>query len=212
MQSYEYCKQFKECGTGVVIEPGVWIEHPESWIVGDGVKIRRGVLAQGKLQEVRLADGVHLYPNVFIQGTGTLRLGEKVILYPNNYLSVGSENGLIEIGAYSHFAPGCAMYGAHKLVVGEYCAIAANSVLATLGHNARTTGFLAKSSTGAPITLERDVWIGANATVLPGVHIAHGCVIGAGAVLTANTKPYGVYLGVPARRQRDRQAITEENS
>lgn len=44
-------------------------------------------------------------------------------------------------------------------------------------------------------------WIGAGAIILPSVtHITEGSVIGAGAVLTANTEPYGVYVGNPAQK------------
>lgn len=46
-------------------------------------------------------------------------------------------------------------------------------------------------------------WIGANATILPGVTVAPGCVIAAGAVVTKDTEPDGLYAGVPARRVRD---------
>jgi acetyltransferase-like isoleucine patch superfamily enzyme len=56
----------------------------------------------------------------------------------------------------------------------------------------------------APITLGEDIWLGANVTIVPGVSVADGCVIGAGAVVTKDTQPMGVYMGVPARRVRDR--------
>lgn len=39
---------------------------------------------------------------------------------------------------------------------------------------------------------------------MPGVEIAKGCIIGAGAVVTKNTKPYGIYGGVPAKRMKER--------
>lgn len=45
-----------------------------------------------------------------------------------------------------------------------------------------------------------DVWIGDEVTVLGGVSIADGTVIGAGAVVTKNTEPYGIYVGVPAKK------------
>lgn len=50
-----------------------------------------------------------------------------------------------------------------------------------------------------PIIIGNDVWIGHRVTLLPGVHIADGTVIGAGAVVTHNTEPYSVVAGNPAR-------------
>jgi UDP-2-acetamido-3-amino-2,3-dideoxy-glucuronate N-acetyltransferase len=47
--------------------------------------------------------------------------------------------------------------------------------------------------------VENGVRVGMNATILPGVVLGEGCVIGAGAVVTKNTKPFTVYMGVPAR-------------
>lgn len=44
----------------------------------------------------------------------------------------------------------------------------------------------------------------ANVTILKGVTVAEGCVIGAGTVLTKSTHPYGIYVGVPGRRVSER--------
>lgn len=50
-----------------------------------------------------------------------------------------------------------------------------------------------------PIIISDDVWIGANVTVLPGVKIGRGAIVGAGAVVTKDIPPYAVAAGVPAR-------------
>ncbi|MFC7450651.1 acyltransferase [Rhodococcus daqingensis] len=54
-----------------------------------------------------------------------------------------------------------------------------------------------------PIAVGDGCWIGARATVLPGVTIGPGCMIGAGAVVTKDCEPNGLYAGNPARRVRD---------
>lgn len=53
------------------------------------------------------------------------------------------------------------------------------------------------------VIVEDGVWIGANATILPGVTIAEGCIIGAGALVNKSTEPNGLYVGVPAKRIKD---------
>lgn len=55
----------------------------------------------------------------------------------------------------------------------------------------------------ADIIVEDEVWIGANVTILPGVHIGRCSVIGAGSVVTKDVESYSVYAGVPARKIRD---------
>jgi acetyltransferase-like isoleucine patch superfamily enzyme len=47
----------------------------------------------------------------------------------------------------------------------------------------------------APIVIEADVWIGAAATVLPGVRIGHDSVVGAGAVVAKDVPPLSVVTG-----------------
>ena len=49
-----------------------------------------------------------------------------------------------------------------------------------------------------PVVIEDDVWIGAKAIILPGVHIGTGAIIGAGAVVTKNVPNYAVVGGNPA--------------
>lgn len=55
------------------------------------------------------------------------------------------------------------------------------------------------------VVIKDDVWIGFGAIIMPGVNIGEGCVIGAGAVVTKNCEPYGVYVGVPAKLIKKRK-------
>jgi virginiamycin A acetyltransferase len=49
-----------------------------------------------------------------------------------------------------------------------------------------------------------DVWIGQNATILPGVHIGDGAIIGANSVVGSDVDPYTIVAGNPARVLRKR--------
>ena len=59
----------------------------------------------------------------------------------------------------------------------------------------------------APIVVDDEVWIGANVTILPGIHIGRCSVIGAGSVVTKDVMPYTIIAGVPAR---EIQRLTKE--
>ena len=63
-----------------------------------------------------------------------------------------------------------------------------------------------------PTVIGDDVWIGANAVVLPGTEIATGTIVSAGAVVTQTTEPYSIVAGVPARMiaRRPRATATGE--
>lgn len=59
---------------------------------------------------------------------------------------------------------------------------------------------------GRPVHIEEGVWLGARVTVLPGVTVGRGCVVAAGAVVTQDCAPDGLYAGVPARRVKSLDA------
>jgi acetyltransferase-like isoleucine patch superfamily enzyme len=75
-------------------------------------------------------------------------------------------------------------------------------------HNFRVVGLPiadAKSSgKNYPIIIEDDVWIGARVTVLKGVRLGEGAIVGAGSVVTRNVAAYSVSAGNPAKRIGDR--------
>lgn len=55
----------------------------------------------------------------------------------------------------------------------------------------------------ADVYIEDEAWIGANATILPGVTVGRCAVIGAGCVMARDAEPYGIYAGVPGRKIGD---------
>jgi len=54
--------------------------------------------------------------------------------------------------------------------------------------------------TGGNVTIEENASIGLGAIIRDNVRVGARCFVGAGAVVTADTEPDGVYVGVPARR------------
>lgn len=96
-----------------------------------------------------------------------------------------------------------------SLKIGNYCSIA-DEVVFLLGGGHRldtlsTYPFRSKffsevqASTKGPIVVEDDVWIGYGATILSGVTLGKGCVVGARALVCSDVPPYSVVVGVPAK-------------
>jgi acetyltransferase-like isoleucine patch superfamily enzyme len=70
---------------------------------------------------------------------------------------------------------------------------------------ARSTWVGDRSARGADsVHVGRDVWIGGHSTVLSGVRIGDGAVVGAGSVVTKDIPPFSIAVGVPARVMRMR--------
>jgi acetyltransferase-like isoleucine patch superfamily enzyme len=61
-----------------------------------------------------------------------------------------------------------------------------------------------KSVKSSPVFLGRHVILGAGTIVFPGTTIGDGCSFGAGSVVNRNAEPWGVYVGIPARRIKER--------
>lgn len=96
-----------------------------------------------------------------------------------------------------------------KLTIGSYCSIGENvQFLVCIDHptdHVSTFPFKemilqesCEACSKGDIVIDDDVWIGTNATILSGVHIGRGAVVGAGAVVTKDIPPYAVAAGVPA--------------
>lgn len=83
------------------------------------------------------------------------------------------------------------------ITIGDGTLIGHNVVLATLNHNEDPER--RNDTIPAPIVIGNNVWIGANATVTPGVTIGDRVIEAAGAVVTKDVPPNMVVGGVPAK-------------
>ena len=108
-----------------------------------------------------------------------------------------------------------------KLIIGKFCQIASGTefVMNDANHqmNAVSTfpfytlegwDMQVPAPTDMPFkgdtVIGNDVWIGQNATILPGVHIGDGAIIGASSVVGSDVAPYTIVVGNPARILRKR--------
>jgi acetyltransferase-like isoleucine patch superfamily enzyme len=65
-----------------------------------------------------------------------------------------------------------------------------------------------KRSVG-PVAIENDVWMGANVTILKGVTVREGSVVGANSLLTKSTPPYTICAGAPCKAIRPRFSVKD---
>lgn len=108
-----------------------------------------------------------------------------------------------------------------KLIIGKFCQIAAGVTFVMNGANHQMNAVstypfyvmdgwdkeappLADLPIRGNTVIGSDVWIGQNATILPGVHIGDGAIIGLGSVVGSDVEPYTIVAGNPARPIRRR--------
>lgn len=121
-----------------------------------------------------------------------------------------------KIGDYTYGTP--KILGNGELSIGKFCSIADGClILLGVDHNPdwiTTYPFPAVWPEAAhipghprskgPVHIGHDVWIGQNTTILSGVRIGNGAIIGAASVVAKDVGPYEIHCGNPARFVRNR--------
>ncbi len=84
--------------------------------------------------------------------------------------------------------------------IGRGCNLGPQVAILCQTHEVEGDGRYRRQAEHKPVVVGDDVWLGARSTVLPGVTVGDGCIVGAGAVVTRDIGPGGIWVGVPARR------------
>ncbi len=115
-------------------------------------------------------------------------------LFPPFYTDFGKN---IRIGKDVFINSGCHFQDQGGIEIGDGALIGHNVVLATINHDLDPA--MNRKNHYGPIKIGTHVWIGSNATILPGVTIGDWAVVAAGAVVTRDVPAMAVVGGVPAK-------------
>lgn len=162
------------------------ILHASHCSLGKSLNIGNNVTINAlSKQGVIIGDNVTIKDNTIIECTAVLRsiaegikIGNNVGISQNCFFAA---RAMIEIGNDVIIGPGVSLFSENHNYKD------ANTLIRLQGESRKK------------IIIEDDVWIGANATILAGVHIGKHSVIGAGAVVTKDVPSNSVYAGNPAR-------------
>lgn len=130
---------------------------------------------------------------------------------PYRKFSLG-DYSVIESFACINNAVGDVMIGDHTRIglhntiigpvtIGSHVNLAQGITITALNHNFENSKkrIDEQGVSTSTVIIEDDIWIGANAVVLPGVTIGHHSVVAAGAVVTKDVPPHSLVAGVPAK-------------
>ncbi|WP_164928957.1 acyltransferase family protein [Gloeobacter violaceus] len=188
------------------------------WIpaVAFGAQVRRAVYR--KLL-ARVGDGTAISTSVEFLNARRIELGKRVRIDSNVRLDARGHNnriviadeatlasgvvlqtlqgGSIEVGEQAYIGPYSCLSGPGTLSIGRDCLIAAHAEICGAP---RLEADPAQPGTTAPgIVIEDDCWIGHDVTIVAGVRIGRGSIVGAGAVVTGDIPAYAIAAGAPAR-------------
>lgn len=169
---------------------------------------------------------------VYLENKGLLELGlkklgenvkisSKASIYDAETIEIGDNSriddfcvisGNVRIGRNVHIAPFCLVAGGEPGITFEDFSGLAYHVQVFSQSDDYSGETLTnptvpdhyKAETKAPVHLGRHVIIGAGSVILPGTIVAEGCAVGTMSLVRGTTEPWGIYLGIPARRMQER--------
>ncbi|WDF32007.1 DapH/DapD/GlmU-related protein [Arthrobacter agilis] len=119
---------------------------------------------------------------------------DSVTVFPPFHSEFGKN---ITLGQRIFINAGCKLQDQGGVTIGDDCLTGHNVVMATLNHDLNPSK--RADMHPAPIVIGRNVWVGSNATILPGITIGDNAVVAAAAVVTKDVPEDAVVVGSPAR-------------
>ncbi len=175
--------------------------------LGVRVIVTRGLRYAWELGSARLrlrsADAVGPHARTLgrprIQNLGRLTIGAHALLRSVNVpveLCTGP-NGTLAIGDGVRLNYGTSIAAEQSVTLGDRVRVGPYVMIVdTDFHDAHAR---AVRPPAQPVVIEDDVWIGAKASILKGVRIGRGAIVGVGAVVTRDVAPFSIVAGVPAK-------------
>lgn len=138
------------------------------------------------------------------------KTGKNVTIERGAYFTPG-----VSLGNFSGIGVDCELYAVRngQIIIGDYVMMGPECVIYTSSHaHDRTDIPMQQQGAEAPrnVIIGDDVWIGRRVSILPGITIGKGCIIGTGAVVTKSIPDYSVAVGVPATVIKNRKEVSRE--
>lgn len=128
------------------------------------------------------------------KGTSVILYGVPRYICPKN----------VQFGSSVRINDRVLFHAKEKIIIGNNVTFSYGSTLLTESYVVDNFNlYLKRKHKAKPIIIGDNVWIGANATILPGVSIANNIIVGAGSVVTHNLDEENfIYAGNPAKKIR----------
>lgn len=123
-------------------------------------------------------------------------LGERVNIRPPFFIDYGFN---LSVGHDVFMNFGCVILDVCPVAIGDLAQIGPNVQILAADHPRDPAQRRAMLESGRPVTIGRNVWIGASAMILPGISVGDDAIVGAGSVVTRDVPPGATIAGNPAR-------------
>lgn len=167
----------------------------------------------GSLGLKKYGANVKISRNAVIYRPEMLELGDNVRI--DDFTTV---SGKVTLGNYIHIAQTCGLYGGDAgIIMDDFTTISSHSMIYAVSNDYSGLSLACPmvpeqfrpADISAPVRLKNYALVGCMSVVLPGVTIGEGCSVGAMSLCNRDLEPWGMYVGIPARRirERDKQLV-----
>jgi acetyltransferase-like isoleucine patch superfamily enzyme len=142
---------------------------------------------------------------LLILSGGNLQIGPKCVVDRSATIEC---RGTLVIGSRTVFGHHATIGVRDSVRIGSNCLIAEMVSIRDHDHGFydMSLPMVQQEALTAPVVIEDDVWIGSKATIVRGVRIGRGAIVGANAVVTHDVPPGAIVGGIPARVIREQRA------
>jgi acetyltransferase-like isoleucine patch superfamily enzyme len=152
------------------------------------------------------ASGFGCEPGVVIKSPSRLHLGRNVVLQRRALLHCGGKDwcdygGGIELGDGVVIGPGCILYGAGTIRIGDYSHMGPGAMIMAQAGDVTSMNRLTDrpGHRNEPVEIGEGVWIGAGAVILGNTCLGNNCVVGPNSVVSGDYPAGTTLIGNPAR-------------
>ena len=158
-----------------------------------------------------LGKNVRISTDARIYGPENISIGNNVRI--DDFVILSAVNGFITIGNYIHITRNSHLGGSFRIELHDFSSMAANTVIYSssddysgdfLTNQAIPQKYTAHNI-GGPVIIGKHVIIGSACTILGPCEIGEGCSVGAMTLVKEDLQPWGMYIGIPAKRLKKRK-------
>ncbi len=164
-----------------------------------------------RFKGLRFGRGLTLEGDVEVTAPKNVRLGRYVRLGKDVYLGAWPEGKLV-VGDNSYIGRWTIILAHQSVIIGNECLIAPGCHITDVNHGIAPGELIRKQPlVSKPVRIGNDVWAGTGCSILPGVTIGDGAVVGARSVVTDDVPSNAIVVGSPAKLLRYRTEQPDES-
>jgi len=157
-----------------------------------------------------IGKNVRISSDVRIYGQENISIGNNVRI--DDFTILSAVNGYINIGNYVFIARNSHLSGFYGIEMHDFSSMAANTVIYSASDDYSGDYLTAQaipqkytSHIGGPVVVGKHVIIGSSCTIMGPCNIGEGCSIGSMTFVQKELLPWGIYIGIPCKRFKERK-------